>query len=303
MNVTLDPWPPGIDRVDSVPTISTVVPDDFLQHPISDVRWRRASPTHHAGNRFTRNVAPSDSSEIDSSSGGEVREKRRGKRERSEIDRSRSRSRSRHSRKRPRSHSRKYRRDASPGGAWVYVPSGESKRLHSPDSRSSERAPRLPLPTHSLEPLDLPRRKDLAQKHKSSRPPVHPAQRGETSFFEGSLTEPAQLVRSSSKKDRFPLSDQPIGTVTSASRALGKPRALPEPVAPALQRDPPSYGAPYGYRSASLDPRGGRPVYRSSNPAPPRQAEASADGGEAPPSEDSAYRRVVGLIRRLHGIA
>ncbi|XP_068219424.1 uncharacterized protein [Palaemon carinicauda] len=80
-------------------------------------------------------------------------------------------------------------------------------------------------------------------------------------------------------------------------RALGQSKVLPEPVTPALRRDPPAYGAPYGYRSSSLEPRGERPAYRPST-APPRQAEASADGGEASPSEDSAYRRVAWTLNK-----
>ncbi|XP_068203763.1 serine/arginine repetitive matrix protein 2-like [Palaemon carinicauda] len=249
MDVTLDPWLPSMERLDSFPTISTAVPDDFLQPSISGTQRRKKSPSGHANSRYARNVASSDSSEVDSPSEEEVRVKRRRRRELSESEHSRSRSRSRVSRKRSRSQSRKYKRSVSPGGAWVYVPSGESKTLHSPDHRSSERASRLPSSMHSLEPRDLP-----------------------------------------------------TGTVTSAPRALGQPRALTEPAVPALPRDPPAYGAHYRYRTAPLDPRAGRPVCLASNPAPPLQAKASADGGEASPTEDSAYRRVVGLIRRQHGI-
>ncbi|XP_068250191.1 serine/arginine-rich splicing factor 11-like [Palaemon carinicauda] len=79
----------------------------------------------------------SGSSDVYSSSEEEVRVKHRRRWERSRSERSRSRSRSRYSRKRSRSPSHKYRRSVSPGGAWIYVSSRESKVVRSPDHQST----------------------------------------------------------------------------------------------------------------------------------------------------------------------
>ncbi|XP_068218396.1 serine/arginine repetitive matrix protein 2-like [Palaemon carinicauda] len=307
MDVDLDPWLPGMERLDSFPTLPTEVPDDFLQPSTSGTQRPKKSPTVPASSRHVVDAVSSGFSDIYSSSEEEVKVKHRRRRERSRTERSRSRSRSSYSKKQSRSPSRKYRRSVSPGGAWVYVSSRESKALRSPDHRSNEQSPRRPPSKHSLDPRDLARRKDLSVRHKSSRPPVHPAQQGETRFFPGSQAEPAQLVRPSGRKERFPLSGQPPGTAPSAPRAFGRMRVPAVPAVPTRSRAPgpvlPADEVQYLGRTAPLAPRVRRPVVVPGNPASPPQAEASADGGEGSPTEDSFYRRVVSLIRRHHGIA
>ncbi|XP_068225522.1 serine/arginine repetitive matrix protein 1-like [Palaemon carinicauda] len=111
----------------------------------------------------------------------------------------------------------------------------------------------------------------------------------------------------SRRKERFPLSDQPPGTAPSAPRAFGRTRVPAVPAVPTRSRAPgpvlPADEVQYLGRTAPLAPRVRRPVGVPGNPASPPQAEVSADGGEGSPTEDSAYRRVVSLIRRHHGIA
>ncbi|XP_068238589.1 serine/arginine repetitive matrix protein 2-like [Palaemon carinicauda] len=307
MDVDLDPWLPDMERLDSFPTLPTEVPDDFLQASTSGIHRPKKSPTVPASSRHVVDAVSSGFSDIYSSSEEEVKVKHRRRRERSRTERSRSKSRSSYSKKQSRSPSRKYRMSVSPGGAWVYVSSRESKALRSPDHRSNEQSPRQPPSKHGLDPRDLARRKDLSVRHKSLRPPVYPAQRGETRFFTGSQAEPAQLVRPSGRKERFPLSGQPPGTAPSAPRAFGRTRVPAVPAVPTRSRAPgpvlPADEVQYLGRTAPLAPRVRRPVGVPGNPASPPQAEASADEGEGSPTEDSAYRRVVSLIRRHHGIA
>ncbi|XP_068247626.1 serine/arginine repetitive matrix protein 2-like [Palaemon carinicauda] len=203
MDVDLDHWLPDMERLESFPTLPTEVPDDFLQPSTSGIQRPKKSPAVPASSRHVVNAVSSGSSDIYSSSEEDVKVKHRRRREQSRTERSRSRSRSRYSRKQSRSPSRKYRRSVSPGGAWIYVSSRESKVLRSPDHQSSERSPRRPPSKHGLDPRDLARRKDLSIRHKSSRPPVHLARRGETRFL------PAQLGRKNQGKVYVPEGRRP----------------------------------------------------------------------------------------------
>ncbi|XP_068209314.1 serine/arginine repetitive matrix protein 2-like [Palaemon carinicauda] len=182
MEVALDPWLPGMERFESFPAPLTEVPEDFLQPSTSGTQRPKKSPAVPATGRHAISTVSSGSSDVYFSSEKEVRVKHRCRRERSRSERSRSRSRSRCSSKRSHSPGRKYRRSRSPDGDWVFVPR-DSKVLCSPDRRSRECSPRMPSSKHKLDPRDLARRNDLTRRHKSSKPPVHPAQRGKMRFL------------------------------------------------------------------------------------------------------------------------
>ncbi|XP_068220889.1 serine/arginine repetitive matrix protein 2-like [Palaemon carinicauda] len=260
MEEGLDPWLPSIERHGSFPAPLTEVPEDFLQPSTSGTQRVTKSPAVPATARHMISAVSSGSSEDYYSSGKEARRKHRRRRERSRSRRSRSRSRS-------------------------------------PLPRA-EFSPRIPSSKHGLDPRNQVRRKDSTGRRKSSKPPVHPAQRGKTRFFSGSLAEPAQLVQPSGRKERFPLSGQPTGTASSSPRALERTRVLAESAMPALTPAPgadvPADEVQYLGRTAPLAPRTRRPVGVPGNPAPRSQAETSADERKGSPTEDSAYRRLTG---------
>ncbi|XP_068227395.1 serine/arginine-rich splicing factor 2-like [Palaemon carinicauda] len=190
MEEGLDPWFPGVGRQTSFPTRLTEVPEEFLQPSTYGTQRVTKSPTVPAPSRRTVSAVSSGFSEEYYSSGEDARRKHRRRREWSRSRRSRSRSRSRYSRKRFRSPRRKYRRSRSPDGDWVFVPR-EAEVCCSPDRRSKEFSPRRPPSKHGFDPRRQVREKDSTGRHKTAKPPVHPAQRGEPRFLSGSLAEPA----------------------------------------------------------------------------------------------------------------
>ncbi|XP_068205965.1 CLK4-associating serine/arginine rich protein-like [Palaemon carinicauda] len=237
MEEGLDSWFPSVGRQTSFPTPLTEVPEEFLQPSTSGTQRVAKSPAVPAPARRTVSAVTSGSSEESFSSGEEARMKHRRRRERSRSRRSRSRSRSRYSRKRSRSPRRKHKRSRSRDGDWVFVPRKAEIRC-SPDRRSKDFSPRRPSSKHGYDPRRQIREKDSTCRHKTAKPPVHPVQRGEPRFLTDSLAEPAQLVRPSDRKERFPLSGQPTGSASSSPRELERTLVLTESAMPVLTPAP-----------------------------------------------------------------
>ncbi|XP_068211228.1 serine/arginine repetitive matrix protein 1-like isoform X2 [Palaemon carinicauda] len=271
-----------IEHPTTPPAASSAVPEVFLQPSTSETQQVLSKAPPAPRSRY-REMPESSAAGSSFSSEEEVRRKHRRRRDRSRRRRSYSRSpsRSRHSRRRSRSPQQKVRRSSSPNEQWVLVPCSKLKDLttvtgtagrltgDSPPRRASDSCKSATAMDH----------RSSSERRKTARKETQSAQRRESPLRTCSRDESA---RGSDRRARLPPSNIPTEELVH------------------WLKDQRTAEAPVSSKGRSLDPHRSA-VARFSATSHPRTEEA-VDDSEGVPAKDSAYRKVINLIRKHHRI-
>ncbi|XP_068234471.1 PHD and RING finger domain-containing protein 1-like [Palaemon carinicauda] len=272
---------PFMAHTSSLVPRTSAVPESFLQPSTSGVRRSPKKPPSGTQSRYT---GKSDSSVQDwsGSSSEERRRRRRRKRDRSVRRNSPSLSPtgSKDRRGSSRSPPSKSRRPSSPQGTWVFVPDNKLRDLTKTSSLIAKQAGDSPprRASNSLAMASANERRASSGRHKSRPRATQSAQRRESSPRTGSLD---RSPHRDDRRGRAPPSNYFTEEPVPSSRYLRKKE-------PAGEEDRKN--------------RGSRSSGDARDHASPQRRTEEVDDETKLPTEDSAYRRVISLIRGYNNL-